>query len=260
MLYRREGYPGEDAFVLCTVTKILNHAVFVNLDEYDKGGLIHISEIAAGRIRNIREYVELSKKVVCKVLRVDAERGHIDLSLRRVSDIERRKKLEEIKQEQKAEKVIEQVGKELGQPLQAVYDAVTSKVFEQYAFVHQFFKDISTGKIPAERFITEKKLAAVLQQHVADRFRPPKVSIRGTWSIRTFDPRGVELVKRSLLAARELGTRSTVELMYLGGGRYKMRIESETYKDAEQTLQQIEEKLVEAFSGNGEAQLAREEA
>lgn len=86
------------------------------------------------------------------------------------------------------------------------------------------------------------------------------MSIRGTWSIRTFDPRGVELVKRSLLAARELGTRSTVELMYLGGGRYKMRIESETYKDAEQTLQQIEEKLVEAFSGNGEAQLAREEA
>lgn len=260
MLYRREGYPGEDAFVLCTVTKILNHAVFVNLDEYDKGGLIHISEIAAGRIRNIREYVELSKKVVCKVLRVDAERGHVDLSLRRVSDIERRKKLEEIKQEQKAEKVIEQVAKELGQPLQAVYDTVTGKVFEQYAFVHQFFKDVSTGKIPTERFITEKNLAAVLQKHVADRFKPPKVSIRGVWSVRTFDPRGVELVKQSLLAARELGTRSTVELLYLGGGRYKMRIESETYKDAEQTLQQIEEKLVGAFSGNGEVQLAREEA
>ena len=54
MLYRRENYPAEDELVLCTVTKVLNHAVFVNLDEYDKGGLIHISEVAPGRIRNIR--------------------------------------------------------------------------------------------------------------------------------------------------------------------------------------------------------------
>lgn len=260
MLYRREGYPGEDALVLCTVTKILNHAVFVNLDEYDKGGLIHISEIAAGRIRNIREYVELGKKVVCKLLRVDPERGHIDLSLRRVSETDRRKKLDEIKQEQKAEKVIEQVGKQLRQPLQAVYDAVTGKVFEQYVFVHQFFKDVSAGNVSVEKFITDKSLAAVLQQHVAERFKPPKVSIRSVLFIKTFDPRGVELVKESLLSARALGTKSAVELLYLGGGRYRMRVEAETYKDAEQTMQLVEEKLTETFSDNGEAHLIREEA
>src|SRR3989338_10823554 len=129
MLYRREGYPGEDELVLCTVTKVLGHAVFVNLDEYDKGGLVHISEIAPGRIRNIREYVELSKKIVCKVLRIDSERGHIDLSLRRVSEIEKKNKLEEIKQEQKAEKVIEMVSKAAGRKMDEVYEIITSKAF-----------------------------------------------------------------------------------------------------------------------------------
>src|SRR3989338_930002 len=136
MLYRREGLPAEDELVPCTVTKILGHAIFVNLDEYDKGGLVHISEVAPGRIRNISEFVELSKKIVCKVLRVDNEKGHIDLSLRRVSEIERKNKLETIKQEQKAEKVIEIVAQQLKNNAADVYEMVASKVFEKYSFVH----------------------------------------------------------------------------------------------------------------------------
>ena len=106
MLYRREGFPQDDELVFCTVTKIFHSSVFVVLDEYERSGMVNISEIAPGRIRNIRDYVTQDKKIVCKVLRVDAKKGHIDLSLRRVNEMERKRKLEEIKQEQKAEKII----------------------------------------------------------------------------------------------------------------------------------------------------------
>ena len=50
MLYRREGFPDEGEIVLCTVTKINPNSVFVNVDDYDKGGMVHISEISPGRI------------------------------------------------------------------------------------------------------------------------------------------------------------------------------------------------------------------
>src|SRR3989338_2481000 len=106
MLYRRLGFPEDGELVLCTVTKVQSHSVFVRLDEFDKGGMIHISEVSPGRIRNIRDFVKEDKIVVCQVLRVSRERGYIDLSLRRVNDNQKRKKLEEIKQEQKAEKII----------------------------------------------------------------------------------------------------------------------------------------------------------
>jgi len=92
MLYRREGFPVDDELVFCTVTKIFHSSVFVVLDEYDKSGMINISEIAPGRIRNIRDYIEMGKKIVCKVLRVDSVKGHIDLSLRRVNEMEKKKK------------------------------------------------------------------------------------------------------------------------------------------------------------------------
>lgn len=261
MLYRREGFPEGDEFVLCTVTKVLHHAIFVNLDEYDKGGLVHISEVAPGRIRNIREYVELGKKIVCKVLRVDSQRGHIDLSLRRVSEIEKKKKLEEIKQEQKAEKVIELVAQQLGRKVGEVYDMVTHAVFERYPFVHLFFRDISMGAIKVQDMLADAQLAQALQAHVEERFKPAKVSIEGVFSIKTFAPNGVEVVKTALGdAQKKIQKKVSMSILYVGGGKYKTKIEAENYKDAEQTLTKMEESIIEyVTSHEGEASFARKE-
>ena len=108
MFYHREGFPEERELVLCTVTKVQHHSVFVRMDEFGgRSGMIHISEVSPGRIRNIRYFVKEGKIVVCQVLRINKERGYIDLSLRRVNDNQRRKKVDQLKQEQKEEKIIE---------------------------------------------------------------------------------------------------------------------------------------------------------
>ena len=74
--------------VICAVDKIIGTVVFVKIEgPYDvKEGTIIFSEIAAGRIRNIRDYVKEGKKIVCKVLDINNEKCYIDLSLRRVSE------------------------------------------------------------------------------------------------------------------------------------------------------------------------------
>jgi len=108
MFFKKKGLPEESELVICKVTKILPHSVFVNLEEYEKiEAMIHISEISPGRIRNLRDFVREGKVITCKVLRINKDRGHIDLSLRRVSLGQKKNKEEEYKQEQKAEKLIE---------------------------------------------------------------------------------------------------------------------------------------------------------
>ena len=60
MLFKKKGIPEDSELVLCTVTKIYPHCVFLSLDEYEhKSGMAHISEISPGRIRNIGDYVKL---------------------------------------------------------------------------------------------------------------------------------------------------------------------------------------------------------
>jgi translation initiation factor 2 subunit 1 len=242
MLYRREGFPESDELVLSTVTKVLPHVVFVNLDEYDRGGLVHISEIAPGRIRNIREYVELGKKIVCKVLRIDKEKGHIDLSLRRVSEMEKKKKVEAIKQEQKAEKVIEMVALQLKKKTNEVYETLTAQVFQRYSFVHLFFKDVAIGKAKISDLITDKPMADAFQPIVIERFKPAKVNIKGSLVIKSYESNGVDVVKEVVSKIGEQEKKSaTITVVYSGGGKYRTTIEAENYKDAEKTIAAVED-------------------
>ena len=81
MFYRKEGSPEENEIVLCQVTKIYPNSVFVNLLEYRDSGMVHISEVSPGRIRNLRDYVSVGKQIVCKIIKIDKERRFDDTEL-----------------------------------------------------------------------------------------------------------------------------------------------------------------------------------
>ena len=100
----------EGDIVLCIVEKIVGTVVFVKIAD-DGEGSITMSEIAPGRIRNLRDYVVPKKKIVCKVLRI-SRNGNIDLSLRRVTQKEKKEVLEQDKQEKSYKSILKSVLKE----------------------------------------------------------------------------------------------------------------------------------------------------
>src|SRR3972149_10340026 len=89
--------------VVATIESVMDYGVYAKLDEYNRRGFLHISEISSTRIRHVRDFVRENQKMVLKVLRVDAEKGHIDLSLRRVTKRVRIDKIKSWKKERKAE-------------------------------------------------------------------------------------------------------------------------------------------------------------
>ena len=146
MLFKKQGFPEEDELVLCTVTSVQYHSVFVDIYEYGKSGLIHISEVSPGRIRNIRDFVKEGKKIVCKVLRINKEKGYIDLSLRRVNESEKRRKIDEIKREQNAEKIIEIAAGKIGIKTEQLYNEISEKITKNYTSLHEFFEQASKNE------------------------------------------------------------------------------------------------------------------
>src|SRR3989338_8555171 len=110
--------------------------------------MIHISEIAPGRIRNIRDFVMEGKSVICKVLRVNTERGHVDLSLRRVSESQKRNKINELKKEKLAEKLIEVVAENLSLDAKKLYATISEKVKEHFYLLFECFTEIAKGAFP----------------------------------------------------------------------------------------------------------------
>ena len=63
------------------VTGIQPYGAFVALDDNTQG-LVHISEITHGYVKDINEYLKVGDEVTVKVLSVDESAGKIGLSIR----------------------------------------------------------------------------------------------------------------------------------------------------------------------------------
>ncbi|MEM4336631.1 MAG: translation initiation factor IF-2 subunit alpha [Candidatus Woesearchaeota archaeon] len=257
MLLRREGWPEEGELVVCTVNKVLPSSVFVTLDEYKKTGMIHISEVAPGRIRNIRDYVSEGRVVVCKVLQVNEQKGYIDLSLRRVSEIAKRKKLEEIKLEQKAEKIVEIVAKELKVDVQNLYEEIARKLFEKYNSLYAAFEDIAlTGKSLVD-FGINKKYAELIDEMIRQKIKPEEIVISGILKVSSYASDGVEVIKSALKNFEE---EKNVTIKYLGNGQFLLRLSARDYKTAEKLLKSLVEPAIEYVKKHeGSAEFIRKE-
>ena len=78
-----------------TVTGIEEYGAFVSLDEYYTG-LIHISEISHGYVKNIKNFVNIGDIIDVEVLEVDEETLQVKLSIKNINykkkhNIKRRK-------------------------------------------------------------------------------------------------------------------------------------------------------------------------
>jgi translation initiation factor 2 subunit 1 len=233
----KEGTPEESEIVICTVTNIQYNSVFVKLDEYKNlQGMIHISEISPGRIRNLRDFVKEGKVIVCKILKINKERGHIDLSLRRVNENQRRAKLEGIKLEQKAEKIIEFAAKTLEVDKKILLDEVSQKIKDKYEDIYSCFEDVVENDAKISDLGFDEKTTKVLTREIKQKIKPASVLIEGIMTITSYKPNGIEIVKEAVNEALKVD--ESLKIHYGGGGNFKVMIEAPDYKTAEKILKE----------------------
>ena len=241
MLQKKEGLPQEDELVLCTVTNIQIHSVFVTLDEYgNKSGFIHISEVAPGRIRNIRDFVKEGKKIVCKVLTINKEKGNVDLSLRRVNETQKRQKLNEVKEQQLAEKIIEYVAKQRGESVLQLYEKIQEKLLTLYPSMFTAFSAVSQDELLLEKYL-DKKVAKDLGDAIKARIKPPEVKLSGELALTSYAPDGIVAIKKAL--SQIVRIKDAQKVRYKGAGTYHIEVKSSDYKKAEKSLKEIIDKI-----------------
>ncbi len=210
--------------VLCTVDRIVGTVIFVKvpLDHSEAEGSIVMSEIAPGRIRNIRDYVVPKKKIVCKVLRLTPN-GNIELSLRRVSQKERKDVIEQDKQEKSYMSILKSVlGEKLEKSLEEISkeDRVFSFIEEAKSNPEKLEKIV--GKENSRKIIeilnTQKKKRSILKKEI---------------HLTTTKPNGIILIKKIL----EIFNGITVK--YISAGRYSLELESEDIKIADKKIRDM---------------------
>jgi translation initiation factor 2 subunit 1 len=261
-----KGWPNVGELVVCTVTKVVDFGAFVALDEYDnKEGLIHISEVASGWVKYIRDHVREGQKIVCKVLDVNPKRGHIDLSFKYVNEHQRRETIQLWKNDQKAIKWLQFVAddaKVAAPELEAMKDTIR----EDYGNLYSIFEDASAGNMKEiNKFGFPQNVVEALIKVAQDNVKIPSVDISGYIDIVCPVSNGIDVIKKALKTASTIdaGDGITVEVSYVGAPRYRIRVVAPDYKKAENILKNVALEAIDQVSkhgGEGEFHRHMEEA
>ena len=245
----KSEFPEEGDLVVGTVKNVKNFGAFVTLDEYDrKEGFIHISEVSSGWVKYIRDFVREGQKVVCKVLNVDESKGHVDLSVKRVNDHLKRQKIQDWKNEQKAEKLFELVANKLGKDLEECYKEFGDDLIEKYGYLYGAFEEgaISKDNLKSEGFDGDwlDPFVEVAKENIV----PPFVEIQGVLDISLSAPDGMVKISEALTSVEKEEEELSITVSYLGAPRYRVVIKAPDYKIAEDEMKTAVEDVTKTIS------------
>lgn len=207
--------------VLCTVTKIEGTTVFVKLDSGEDGTIV-VSEIAPGRIRNLRDYVVPGKKIVCKILSI--EHNNLHLSLRRVSEKERKEVMEKFEQEKSSLSILKSVVKEKAESI-----AKSIKDNEKIG-VYDFLQNCKVAPEKLQKYLKQEEATRVCQ--IISERKDKQIEVKKEFDLSNSQHSGLVAIKKILLPYKD-------KISYLAAGRFIIKIKAQDYKKANQDVQKI---------------------
>ena len=246
MAERKPEWPELGDLVIATVETVTDYGAYAKLDEHNKRGLLHVSEISSSWIRNIRDFVRENQKMVLKVLRVDPEKGHVDLSLRRVTKRERIEKIKSWKKERKAEALLRGVAEKVGLPVDEVYQKAGALLEEKYGLYEGFEKVVKEGAEVLTKLGVPKDVATAFVQVAEERIRVKLVKVRGTIEVRCMKPNGVKCIQDSFTNAKksEKAKDAKIEFYVIAAPKYSVEVSADNWKRAEELLQKVSQGVV----------------
>ncbi len=249
--------PEQGEIVIATVKKIMEFGAFCTLDEYNaQDAFVHISEVSSGWIRSVRDYVKENQKIVAQVIRIDRTKNQIDLSIKRVNDAERKRKMEVYNLSKRALKLMERVAIKLGKNLENAKRPVIDALNEKYGTLYDAFELASQGE---EITCVPKQWAQIIGEVAKQEIKTKLVCQRVVLKLKSFSSNGVNEVKKILKDLEAISTdKIKIKVRYVGAPVYYLDITVENYKTAEKTLSKIE-KFLSTLPNSFDWQLKKDE-
>lgn len=204
--------PEVEEAVLVQVKSLTEVGAYVTLLEYGRvEGMIQISEMSNRRIRSISKLTRVGNVEVCLVMRVDADRGYIDLSKKRVVAEEGLKAREQFARAKTVHGIMRHVSTITSLPLADVCGQVAWPLYKALGRVGAYEalrRAVNEGKLDSlfaycEELKTNTPLCDALLTAAARKLTPHEVRVRAVFEctcLTAID--GVLAIKEALMAVK----------------------------------------------------------
>lgn len=257
-MVKRKGFPEWSELVLCTVDRITPYAAWCKLQEYPNvEGMIHVSEVSGKWVHDIREFVKQGKQYVAKVVKVDPQKGVINLSLKRVSARDEKEKMNVFRREQRAEKMLEHAAKLLSKNLELAYEEVGYLLQEKFGELFVAFEEARKSKEILVKNGVAEKWAEAIAKIAVESIQEKEIIIRADLELKSYAKDGIEKIKEIL---KEIEKNTGANIKYISAPRYRLEIQGKDPKAAEKKLiESLEDsvKKIKQFEGEGSYKLLK---
>lgn len=211
--FYEQRYPEIDDVVMVNVRSIADMGAYVHLLEYNNiEGMILLSELSRRRIRSINKLIRVGKTEPVVVIRVDKEKGYIDLSKRRVSKEDIERCTEKYSKAKAVNSIVRHVAEILGlktnEELEDLYKK-TAWYFESRAkkqgTAYDYFKQSVADPTLLDALDLDERTKAVLVENIQRKLTQQAVKIRADFECSCFTYEGIDAVKEALRAGIAAG-------------------------------------------------------
>ncbi|EFQ27689.1 eukaryotic translation initiation factor 2 alpha subunit [Colletotrichum graminicola] len=201
--YFENKYPEIDEFVMVNVKQIAEMGAYVKLLEYDNiDGMILLSELSRRRIRSIQKLIRVGRNEVVVVLRVDKEKGYIDLSKRRVSPEDIIKCEERYNKGKMVHSIMRHVAEKTLTPIEQLYETIAWPLNKKYGHAIDAFKlSITNAEVWNDATFPSEAVSEELKSYIAKRLTPQPTKVRADVEVTCFGYEGIDAVKAALRTA-----------------------------------------------------------
>jgi len=203
-----EKYPNAEDLVIVQVKNVAEMGAYVELLEYNRiEGMILLSELSRRRIRSINKLIRVGRTEVVVVLRVDKDKGYIDLSKRRVSPEDIQKCEEKFNKSKAVHSILRHVSETVKIRLEELYKQFGWDLYKRYGHAYDAFKlAVSEPNVVLSKYNLPDTLRDALLKNIERRMTPQPVKIRADLELSCFSYEGIDAIKEALRAGEKLST------------------------------------------------------
>lgn len=256
--FTRQQFPEVDELVVAVCTDIQpGYGAYFRIVDYeylgDRAGFCHISEITRTWVRNIRAHVRPGQEVVARVLRVNPHRGEVDLSMRRVSESQKREKLTELRNEKRARRLLEVIRERLNMNEDEFYEKVEIPILESFPNYHQaLLQSAQIGPEVLEKTGIDKEIAKAIHDLTSKEYEKSGVELIGIITTSVYSGQGAKILRQcfedAYNEALKVSDEIKIEMAVEAAPRYRVNIRASDWKKAENAWKIIQDVFTSTLS------------
>ncbi|MEM3431137.1 MAG: translation initiation factor IF-2 subunit alpha [Candidatus Micrarchaeia archaeon] len=257
---KKKSVPELDELVVVTVTKVFPYGAFCKMEDYNMDAFLHVSEVSSGWVKNIRNFLKEGQRLVVRVHRVVPEKNMVDVSLKRVTEAEQQRKLEQIKRDKRALKLLE-VAKE---KIKNANKTTKLSIEEVKSILESHFDDsfsafeevVREGESVLKKTKLPQEWIEAIFETANENIKKQVKLIKGKMSLRCTKEGGINIIKDLL----SVDPNSGIRVHYLGAPYYQIVVQDDDFKKCEKKLKQFIDNITKLASKNEcEVKFEREE-